>query len=121
MSFSHAVVRTDHRAAEVTQFDDDRVVTKKLQAHSHDTGPRNSAVRDEHEFFAAVCDALDGIASVLVTGAHKPLDDFRHYVEKHRPQLAQHLLGFEVVDHPSENELVAQARKFFAARGRGLA
>lgn len=116
MPLAHAVVRTDHQAAEVTQFDADQTVTKKLKAHSHDTPQHHSGVRTEHEFFGAVCDALDGIPSVLVTGAHKALDDFRHYVDKHRPQLAKQVAGYEVVDHPSENQLVAQARKFFADR-----
>ena len=116
MPFSHAVVRTDHETAEVTQFDDDEVVTKKLKAHRHDTGPHHSAVRTEHEFFGSVCDAIDGIASVLVTGAHKSIDDFERYVGKHRPQLAKSIAGYEVVDHPSEHQLVALARKFFETR-----
>jgi hypothetical protein len=114
MSLFHAVVRTDHQSAEVMQFDADQVLTQKLKAHVHETPQHNSGVRTEHEFFGSVCDALDGISEVLVTGSHTAVDDFRHYVDKHRPHVAKHVVGYEVVDHPTENQSVALARKFFA-------
>jgi hypothetical protein len=114
MSLFHAVVRTDHQSAEVMQFDADQVLTQSLKAHVHATPQHNSGVRTEHEFFASVCDALDGISEVLVTGSHTAVDDFRHYVDKHRPHVAKQVVGYEVVDHPSEKQSVAQARKFFA-------
>ena len=114
MPLFHAVVRADHQSAEIHQFDADQVLTKKLKAHSHDTPQHHSGVRTEHEFFGSVCDALDGVAEVLVTGSQTAVSDFRHYVDKHRPRVAAHIVGYEVVDHPTENQLVALARKFFA-------
>jgi hypothetical protein len=113
MSHSHAVVWTDHQAAQVLQFDADHVHEKKIRSHNHYTRQHGSAVRSEHEFFGEVCDALDGITEVLVTGSHKSIADFRHYAEKHRPHTAARIVGYEVVDHPSENQLVAAARKSF--------
>lgn len=113
MSLFHAVVRTDHQTAEVIQFDADQVLSHKVKSHAHNTPQHHSGVRSEHEFFGSVCDALDGIAEVLVTGSRTAIDDFRHYVDKHRPLVAKHIVGYEVVDHPSEKQLVALARKFF--------
>lgn len=114
MSLFHAVVHTDHQSAEILQFDAEQVIGQKLKAHSHNTPQHHSGVRTEHEFFGSVCDALDGIAGVLVTGTHTAVTDFKHYADKHRPQVAAHIVGYEVVDHPTENQLVALARKFFA-------
>jgi len=114
MSLFHAVVHTDHQSAEIFQFDADQVVGQKLKVHPHNTPQHHSGVRTEHEFFGSVCDALDGIAEVLVTGTHTAVTDFKHYADKHRPQVAAHIVGYEVVDHPTENQLVALARKFFA-------
>jgi hypothetical protein len=114
MPLFHAVVHTDHRSAEVLQFDADQVLVHKVEAHVHDTPQHHSGVRTEHEFFGSVCDALDGISEVLVTGSHTAVDDFRHYAEKHRPQVAPRIVGYEVVDHPSQNQLLALGRKFFA-------
>ena len=114
MTLFHAVVRVDHHAAEVLQFDTDQVLVQKLKAHVHDTPQHHSGVRTEHEFFGSVCDALEGIAEVLVTGSHTAIEDFKHYVAKHRPLVARQIVGHEIVDHPTQNQLVAQARKFFA-------
>jgi hypothetical protein len=50
---------------------------------------------------------------VLMTGSHTTLADFRHYADKHRSQTASRIVAYEVVDHPSENQLVALARKYF--------
>jgi len=115
MPLYHAVVWTDHQNAQVLQFDAEHVQAEKLHAHTHHTAQHGSQVRSHHEFHAHLCGALDGIAEVLVTGSHTALADFRHYVEKHRPQLAPRIVGWEVVDHPSTNQLVALARRFFRA------
>lgn len=113
MSLFHAVVWTDHHTAKILQFDADQVQAKNLRSHVHETAQHGSAVRAEHEFFGEVCAALDGISEVLVTGSHTALADFRHYADKHRPQTAARIVGYEVVDHLSENQLVALARQYF--------
>ena len=40
-----------------------------------------------------------------------PFAGFRHYADKHRPQTAARIVGYEVVDLPSDNQPVALARK----------
>lgn len=113
MSLFHAVVWTDHQSARVLQFDPEHVQARKVRAHTHHTAQHGSTVRSEHEFFGDVCTALDGIPEILITGSHTAIADFRHYADKHRPQTAARIVGYEVVDHPSENQLVALARKYF--------
>jgi hypothetical protein len=113
MSLFHAVAFVDHQSAEILQFGSEQVVERKVHQHLKFTREHHSGVRTEHEFFGHVCDALDGIAEVLVVGGHTGLADFRHYVDKHRPLTAGRIVGYEVVDHPSENQLVALARKHF--------
>jgi hypothetical protein len=34
-------------------------------------------------------------------------------VEKHRAAVSKQIVAYEVVDHPTENQLVAMARKYF--------
>jgi hypothetical protein len=113
MALFHAVVWTDHQSAQVVQFDAEHLQAQKIRAHTHHTAQHGSVVRTEHEFFGEVCEALNGIAEVLVTGSHTAIADFRHYADKHRPQTAARIVGYEVVDHPSEKQLVALARKYF--------
>jgi stalled ribosome rescue protein Dom34 len=118
MSIQHAVVWIDHQHAQLLQFDSGPVKTQKFQAHHHNTRQHGSNVRTEHEFFGEVCDALQNFTEILVTGAHKAQADFRHYVEKHRAHLAPKIVGWETVDHPSEGQLAALARKFFVKHDR---
>jgi hypothetical protein len=118
MSLCHAVAFVDHQSAEVLQFDSESVLDRKIQEHRHFTRQHASGVRDEHEFFGSVCDAMEGITEVLVAGRHTGIADFRHYVDKHRPLTAARIVGYDVVDHPTENQLVALARKHFAKYDR---
>jgi len=114
MSAYHAVVFVDHHTAHVMPFGADTPTEPAVHEHRHYTRQHGSEVRSEHEFYAQVCDALEGITEVLVVGGHTGLADFRHYVEKHRPLTAQRIVGYEVVDHPSEPQMVALARQRFA-------
>ena len=118
MTPSHAVVWTDHQSAQVLQFDADHVRAQKIRNHNHYTRQHGSAVRTEHEFFGEVCDAVDAVSEVLITGSHTAIADFRHYADKHRPHTAARIVGYEVVDHPSENQLVAAGRKYFLKHDR---
>jgi stalled ribosome rescue protein Dom34 len=118
MSLFHAVVWADHQNAQVLQFDPEHVKVQKVKAHQHSTAQHGSEVRTQHEFFGELCDSLEGVSEVLVTGSHTTLADLRHYIDKHRPQTAGRIVGYEVVDHPSEKQLVALARKFFLENDR---
>jgi stalled ribosome rescue protein Dom34 len=118
MSELHAVVWVDHQHAQVLHLDSGSVQVHKIKAHSHHTRQHGSQVRTEHEFFGEVCDALTDIKEVLVTGAHKAQADFRHYVDKHRAHIAPRIVGWETVDHPTEGQLVALARRFFVKHDR---
>jgi stalled ribosome rescue protein Dom34 len=110
---SHAVVWLDHHHADVWQLDASPATSQHLKAHSHPTSQHGSEVRAVHEYFAEVCNALDGSDAVLVTGSKTSLADFRHYAEKHRPQTAKRIAAYDVVDHPTENQLTSLGRKFF--------
>lgn len=118
MSLFHGVVWTGQQSAHIVQFDPERVEAQKVKARSHSTAQNGSGVRTQHEFFGTLCDSLDGIAEVLVTGSHTSIAALRHYVDKYRPHTAKRVVGYEVVDHPSEKQLVALARKFFLDNDR---
>jgi len=118
MTASQAVVRIDHARAELHVLGQPAPTTQRLHAKTHDTGHHHSDVRDAHEFFAAVCDAIDAHDEALVVGARHAAADFERYLHKHRPATARRVAAFEVADHQSDAELVASARKFFEQRTR---
>lgn len=110
---THAVVWLDHRQANVMRIGSTPPQASRVRAHEHPTAQHGSEVRSEHEFYAQVCAALEGIDAVLVTGSKTALADFRHYVEKHRPHAAPRIASYETVDHPTEKQLAALGRQFF--------
>ncbi|MGZ3298421.1 MAG: hypothetical protein ACXU8O_05365 [Asticcacaulis sp.] len=114
MTYIHAVIAIDHDRAHIIRFDADTSQDMTVKGHHHNTAQGNSGVRDIHEFYAATCDALAGVTQILVTGSKTALSDFRHYAEKHRPALAKGIAGYEATDHPSDGQLVALARDYFA-------
>jgi stalled ribosome rescue protein Dom34 len=118
MANQHAVLWIDHQHAELLHIDAEPVQSRKFKAHHTHTAQHGSQVRTEHAFFAEVCDGLGDIKEVLVTGSHQAQADFRHYVGKHRPQVAPRIAGWETVDHPSSGQLAALARKFFVKHDR---
>jgi stalled ribosome rescue protein Dom34 len=114
MPHAHVVVWLDHHAAAIHRFGPDGVQSSRIQVQEHQTRQHNSGVRAVHTFFGEVCDGLSEGKDVLVTGSHTTLSDFRHYVVKHRPELGKRIAGYEAVDHPTDGQLVAFAREFFA-------
>jgi len=114
MPLFHAIVWVDHHTAQVLQFDAAQVLAQQVREHVHCTRQHGSNVRSEHEFFGEVCDATKGIAELLVAGSRTAQADFRHYVEKHRPEVAQRIVGWEMAGHMSTKELVALARRYFS-------
>jgi stalled ribosome rescue protein Dom34 len=118
MPTNHAVVRIDHQSAEVLQFDREHVLAQKVKARTYHTAQHASAVRTEHEFRGHVADALAGVKEILVVGPGTAPIAFRSYCEKHRPEIGRCIVGTEAVDHPTDPQLVALARKYFIAHDR---
>lgn len=114
MSIFHAIVWLDHDRAQILQFDASQVFEKQIKSHLHFTRHNGKETRSAHEFFGEVCDALAGVDQVLVAGPHSVQADFRHYVDKLRPDVASQIVEWQTLDHPSAGELIALARRYFA-------
>jgi hypothetical protein len=61
-----------------------------------------------------VCDA----GAVLITGPANAKTELAEYIRLHDPKLAKLIAGVETVDHPSDAQLVAYARKYLKAAER---
>jgi stalled ribosome rescue protein Dom34 len=121
----HAIVWIDHREAKIFHFnasDVDKVVIPShaaghhLQHKANTTGSGHLGV--DKEFFQRVIAALTHTGAILLTGPGNAKDEFKNFISQHRPDLAKRISGTEPLDHPSDNVLVALARKFFKADDR---
>jgi hypothetical protein len=54
----------------------------------------------------------------LITGPASAKKELAAYLERDQPGVAAKIVGIEALDHPSDGELLAFARKFFAPDDR---
>ena len=67
-----------------------------------------------HEVAESVADA----GAVLITGPANTKTELVEYMHLHNPKLGKAVAGVETVDHPSDAQLVAYARKYLTATDR---
>lgn len=118
----HVAVWIDHHEARIFHVDASQPDERLIQApthhvHRHPKGPtaEHNHPEDMHHFFQAVSRELQGAERVLVVGPSTAKLQFVRYAEKHDATLAPRIVGLETVDHPTDKQLVAYARSYFAA------
>lgn len=125
MSHYHAVVWIDHREAKVFHFSPtevDRLVlhpdhpTKHIHHKANTVGSGHAAPNDD--FLHAVAQSIADAGAVLIAGPANTKDQLVAHIEKHDPKLKALIKGVETVDHPSDGQLVAHARKYFKVEDR---
>ena len=117
---SHAVIWIDHREAHVIHFDADASENNVIKTSSthphlhHKAGPPGAGhTATGQSYLHAVIDAVSTAAEILIVGpGSAKLELFRH-ASKHDPQIAAKIVALETVDHPSDAQLLAYARKYF--------
>ncbi len=111
----------DHKEARIFQIDPDGVeettVTAPLRNihHKHPKGPEGVKEHpdDAKRFFQEVARSLEGADRLLIMGPSTAKLEFVRYVRKNERALAPKIVGVETVDHPTDVQLVAHARKSF--------
>jgi stalled ribosome rescue protein Dom34 len=127
MAMKHVVVWIDHQSAHVLHFNADESESKKVVAHSmHGHAHGKKKARDSKhagagtQFFADVIANISGSDEILIVGPGEAKAEFASYFTSHAPDVAQRILGIETVDHPTDPQILAYARKYFRAKDRML-
>ena len=120
MSHYHAVVWIDHREAKVFHFSPTEV--EKLVLHPdhptkhihHKAGSVGSGhAGGDHDFLHAVAQSVADAGAILIAGPGAAKNELASHIEKHDPKMKMMIAAVETVDHPSDGQLVAHARKYF--------
>src|SRR5262249_10598551 len=123
----HAVIWIDHHEARVFHFsptDVERLVlhpdhpTKHIHHKANSIGRGHAA--EDHAFLQAVAQSIADAGAVLVTGPANAKTELIKHISQHDPTLMKIIVGVETVDHPSDGQLVAYARRYFKAEDRML-
>jgi stalled ribosome rescue protein Dom34 len=116
----HAAVWIDHKEARIFHIHPDRVEEAMVEApkhdiHKHPNGAEGIRERpdDAKRFFHEVARSLDVTDSVLVVGPSTAKLEFFRYVHEHDRALERKIVGIETVDHPTDGQIIAYARKYF--------
>jgi len=118
----HAVVWIDHHEARIFHFNacavDSLVIrpdqpARHLHHKAQSIGSGNAA--EDQAFLQRVAEAISDAGAVLVTGPADEKTELMKHIRRHAPALLQKIVAVETVDHPSDGQLVAHARRHFAA------
>lgn len=125
MSHYHAVVWIDHVQAHVIHFCPDDVEQFIVHPHhpQHQVHSTSGTLGDgrapvDKDYFHRVALALVGAEEILVVGPAQAKLQLVKHIHAHKAALVPKLVGVEAVDHPSDAQLVAYARKYFRAKDR---
>jgi len=125
MSHYHCVVWIDHREAHVIEFNPDDAETnvvhpKARHEHLHHKQGAVGSGRApaDHDFFKAVAASISDAGEILIVGpSTAKLELFKH-LQGDAPAIAARVVSVETVDHPSDGQLLAFARRHFDATDR---
>jgi stalled ribosome rescue protein Dom34 len=127
MPHYHAVVWLDHSEAHVMHFTAENVEKSvvhptKPHAHLHAKSGSVGAGRqaEDKAYYHGVVEALKGSQEILVVGPAQAKLQLIKHIHAHDQGMADKIVGVETVDHPTDGQLVAYARKYFVARDQML-
>jgi stalled ribosome rescue protein Dom34 len=72
----------------------------------------------DHKFFDEVARALGGSHEILIIGPAQTKQEFAAYLRTKHTDLGRSIVAVESADHPTDPEVLAYARRHFAAIDR---
>lgn len=125
MTYTHGFAWIDHREARI--FAIGRDGSEEHTVHEHG-GPKHIHRTADHVhlgkappdevFLGQVADALDGFKAIVIAGPGSTRNELAGFLTEHRPALAKRVWGIEAMDHPTDPQIIAAARKYFRAEDR---
>jgi stalled ribosome rescue protein Dom34 len=120
MSLNHAVIWIDHKEAHVMFLSEQAseaeiIKSKSTHPHLHHKGGEIGAgkVAMDSKFLHSVIQAVKESKEVLILGPGSAKLELIKHAHHHDADIADKIVGVETVDHPTDKEVLAFARKFF--------
>ena len=121
MSFNHSVIWVDHQEAHVIYFNPtasqgEIIKTKSTHKNLHHKSGSVSGTHvlpDQH-YLHEVIQAVKESKEILIVGPGSAKLELMKHAAKHDHPTAEKVVGIETVDHPSDGQLLAYAKQYFA-------
>ncbi len=127
MAHYHAVVWLDHTEAHVMHISPDDIeksvvhpTRPPVKLHSRRGTLGDGRAPEDKAYFHAIVEALSGAREILVVGPAQAKLQLIKHIHSHDPAMTDKVVGVETVDHPTDAQLVAYARKYFTVKDRML-
>jgi stalled ribosome rescue protein Dom34 len=119
-SHFHAVVWIDHSQARIFHLglsgSDEvtlhpQLATRHLHHKANSVGSGHAA--PDKTFYEEVTKAITDAGEILIIGPAGAKTELASHIRAHAPELAKRIAAVEAADHPSDNEIVAYAKRHF--------
>jgi stalled ribosome rescue protein Dom34 len=121
----HAVVWIDHHQARIYHFNAEDIEALRVlpenphvHLHHHRGSITDGHAQEDQHYYHRVSEAIADAGEVLVAGPGLAKGELVKHMEAHDPAWRQKIVGTETIDHPSDSQLVAHARKYFRITDR---
>lgn len=125
MSSNHVVVWIDHKEAHVLHFtqetaESEIIQTQSTHPHLHIKSgiPGSGHAPENIHFFNDIANAIKDAREILIVGPGFEKLEFMKHLMKHQHAVAEKVLSMETVDHPTDRQILAHARKYFMKADR---
>jgi stalled ribosome rescue protein Dom34 len=120
MATRHAAVWIDHNEARIFHLTPESFEEEKIESpHAHTklhrkTGTTtNGHAAEDQNYYHDVAQNLSGADEVLIVGPANAKYELMKHIELHDHELESKVVGVESMDHPTEPQIAAFARKYF--------
>jgi stalled ribosome rescue protein Dom34 len=121
----HALVWIDHREARIFHLSRNAVDQSVLHPdhptehiHHKANSIGSGHAHEDQKFFRAVTEAVSRSGAILITGPANAKAELVKHIHQHDPDMMKAIVGIETVDHPTDAQLIAYARKYFEGSDR---
>ncbi len=95
-------------------------VTPHRNLHRKRGSVSGSRQPEDQHYYHEVVEAMSGASEILIVGPGQAKLELIKHIHSHDHGVSNKVVGVESVDHPSDAQLVAYARKYFVAKDRML-
>ena len=117
---SNKLVWIDHQEARIFEVAPDKQDVTTVSAPKHHVHRHPKGANAEHNhpddvmrFYDEVARALEGASHILLVGPSNAKLHFLRHLSRHHLKLDAQVVGIETVDHPSDGQLFAHAKRYF--------
>jgi hypothetical protein len=124
-TYHHAVVWIDHKLAKLVQFNaesSELVIVNSTHPHQHLHHKANADDSGhapvDKKYLEHVAAALAKSGTILVVGPASAKAELVTFLKTAHPAIHARISAVEAMDHPTDGQLLAHARRFFDADDR---